>query len=200
MKKLSEQQRRFLKRQAERGNSISASSAGQRFVKRHAEEIKYAHEHHAFLSRTGLASQGHFNVPARTLRRVPILVPEVLSLKNNFDETIDCLEILRRSVLQENRSVMLYFDRVQVLEPAATLLLTAEIYRCRNLRAARTGHMVNGTFPDNKSTFLQLREMGFYRLIDVDDEFESQGPEDPDRPFFVPFRTFNSVNRSEGVV
>ena len=90
---------------------------------------------------------------------------------------------------------MLYFDKVEELEPAAALMLTAEIYRCRNLRPGRGKPLVTGNYPKSRNVFLQLREMGFYDLIGVRRLEEiPDGRDQEDRPFFIRFRTFKGVD------
>jgi hypothetical protein len=108
---------------------------------------------------------------------------------------MNAIALLRDSVLLRNEPVMIYFDQVASLEPAALLLLIAEIYRCRNLRPSRGGRIVNGNYPTQKDVFLQLREMGFYRLIEVDERLSiPDGEQKKDRPYFIPFATHKGVN------
>lgn len=124
--------------------------------------------------------------------RVPVLLPAELSLRTNYDATVAAIEQIREFVLGQNRPVILYFDHVAKLEPSATLLLTAEIFRCRKLRPFGKHFMVHGTYPKRKDVFLQLREMGFFDLIGVGaHEHIPDDPETPDRPWFLPFHSFN---------
>jgi hypothetical protein len=102
--------------------------------------------------------------------RIPILIPEQLSLRDNHQETIDAVRMLRDTVLIGRRPTYLCFDKVRILEPAATLLLVAEIFRCRQLRKWRGGETVIGNYPLTSEPFFQLREMGFYRLLSVDEQ------------------------------
>lgn len=132
--------------------------------------------------------------PIRTTDRRQIMLPAVFSLRTNRDATLAVIDALRRSVLLGRRPVLLHFRDVEELEPAATLMLTAEIFRCQHLRAGRGSRMVNGTYPAKAEILHQLREMGFYRLLDVNDRRDV--PESVDRagrPFFVPFRSYMKV-------
>lgn len=191
MKKLTARQRAHFKRKAtKRRRSTQRLVARRKVAFEEAEARIGAHSH--FLSENGLPQFGRTS--RATLARYPILLPAVLSLRDYYEATVKCIQLLRDAALNQHRSIMLYFDRLTTLEPAATLLLTAEIYRCKNLRPARNGLLVNGNYPTDKSTILQLSEMGFYRLIDVPERDDVLRDDDADRPYFVPFRTFKGVD------
>jgi hypothetical protein len=128
--------------------------------------------------------------------RIPLMVPEVFSLRDNHEETVGIVRRMRDTVLSENRPVQLYFDQLRKLEPAAALLLVAEIFRCRQLRPFRAGHSVTGNYPQEKEIFFQLREMGFFRALSVD-SYEKQIPDERprgERPHFIGFQTMSSVH------
>ena len=64
--------------------------------------------------------------------------------------------------------------------------------------------MVIGTYPGSTEVFLQLREMGFYKVMRVDelDDFPDER-ERTGRPYFLPFSSFNLVHAEsmvDGVV
>ena len=126
--------------------------------------------------------------------RVPIQLPRQISLNQNFEETAVLLNEIRHLVLHERQPVFLIFDEVEYVEPAAALVLTAEIYRCRNLCRTRIGHSVHGSYPKEPELFFQLREMGFYQLIEVQD-FSRTLPTEAvgDWTRFLPFRSFQRV-------
>ena len=135
--------------------------------------------------------------PPRDRRRTPLSIPQTLSFRTNFDETARVIAEIRRSVFSAHTPVALYFDDLRELEPAATLVLTAEIHRCRQLRPWRNGLMVNGTYPGDRDAFASLRKLGFFDLIGVDDRSalgEAPPAADPAKPFFFKFRTFNTVD------
>jgi hypothetical protein len=122
------------------------------------------------------------------------MLPRDISLRDNYAETVELVTKIRDVVLRGNTPVQLYFDQVRTLEPAATLLLVAEIFRCRQLRRWRGGHSVMGNYPSSSETFFQLREMGFYQLLDVDARDSLPDGRPPvERPHFIRFRTMNSV-------
>lgn len=128
--------------------------------------------------------------------RIPIMVPEVFSLRENHQQTVATVKVLRDTVLSDKRPVQLYFDQLKKLEPAAALLLVAEIFRCRQLRPFRTGYSVTGNYPADREIFFLLRELGFFRALSVDSH-EKQIPDDRprgERPHFIGFQTMNSVH------
>ncbi|UYO51673.1 hypothetical protein [Rhodopseudomonas palustris] len=191
MKKLTVRQRAHFKRKAtKRSRNTRRLVARLKLASEELEGRITSHSH--FLKEHGLPQFGRTS--RATLMRYPILLPEVLSLRDNYEETVASIEELRDAALNQHRSIMLYFDRLTSLEPAATLLLTAEIYRCKNLRPARNGLLVNGNYPTDNSIILQLSEMGFYRLIDVPELDNVLRDDEADRPYFVPFRTFKGVD------
>jgi|SRR5215470_5468212 len=59
--------------------------------------------------------QGTYNVPRPKQRaRIPIMIPENLSLRHNHQETVDVVKLLRDTVLLEHTPAELYFDRLSV--------------------------------------------------------------------------------------
>lgn len=156
--------------------------------KAEARLVIQSREHLAF------ATQHHVR-HAKDLTRLPILLPIKLSLRDNYDETVAAITELRQRVLIDRQPVTLYFDKVEELEPAATLMLIAEIYRCRNLRPGRGNLKVTGNYPKSNNVFLQLREMGFYQIIGVDERIDIPDVrEQGSRPYFIRFRTYKGVD------
>ena len=138
-------------------------------------------------------SRGIAAIP-RNSKRVVIWLPQTLSLRDNFAGTVNIITQIRDAVLKRNTPVMLRFDDVVSIEPAATLMLAAEIDRCRRLRTIAGGLVVNGNYPQDTDLFLQLREMGFYRIIGVPDREEIPDErETANRPRFLRFFSFNDV-------
>src|SRR5207245_2465390 len=124
--------------------------------------------------------------PPSQWEREMIVLPKRLSLRDNYEATVAAINQMRETVLVQNRPVLLYFDHVTEIEPAATLLLTAEADRCRRLRAFKGQYMVTGTYPGSPDVFFQLRDMGFYKVMRAE-EFEEDIPDGrhrADRPFF----------------
>jgi hypothetical protein len=108
--------------------------------------------------------------------RVPLAVPPVLSLRDTYEETIGLVNELRSLVLDRYLPVGLYFDNVQEIEPAAAMVLTAEIHRCRNLRRRSGEPLVSGTYPKKQAIYDQLRSLGFFRLLRLSTSNHQVGP------------------------
>ncbi|WP_166295358.1 hypothetical protein [Bradyrhizobium sp. 2S1] len=127
--------------------------------------------------------------------RVPIMIPETLSLRDNYDETVAVLETMRELVLGQRTPVFLYFNQLKHLEPAAALLLVAEVFRCRQLRIWRHEASITGNYPVDSAIFFQLREMGFFHVLGLTamEEVTDKRPQG-ERPYYVHFRTMNSVH------
>ncbi|MCA1510248.1 hypothetical protein [Bradyrhizobium sp. NBAIM01] len=123
------------------------------------------------------------------------MIPSVFSLRTNYEETVAVLATIRDLVLGRRIPVFLYFNQLQELEPAAALLLVAEVFRCRQLRVWRSGRSVIGNYPSDRNVFFQLREMGFFRVLGLNeiDEIEDQRPRG-ERPYYVRFHSMNSVH------
>lgn len=118
-----------------------------------------------------LVAEYHSRLPLDAPRRnrIALVVPSELSLKDNYEETVAFIDALRLHALQEFRPVDLFFENVVYLEPAALTVLTAEIHRCRNLRRIGGKPAVSGYYPTDPAIYRQLREIGFFRLLDIAD-------------------------------
>jgi hypothetical protein len=103
------------------------------------------------------------------LNRRPIILPEVFSFWDNYQETADALLAIREHGLAKRVPLTIRFDRVKHLDPSATLALAAEIFRCRKLRVYRDGTFVTGNYPNDPIIHSQLSEMGFFRLLGISD-------------------------------
>lgn len=82
-------------------------------------------------------SERHQVARPRQRARLPIMLPEIFSLRENFEETVRSVALLRDAALRHHTPIQLYFDRIEKLEPAAALFLVSEVYRCGQLRKWR---------------------------------------------------------------
>ncbi|WP_420723927.1 ATP-binding protein [Hwanghaeella sp. LZ110] len=129
--------------------------------------------------------------------RVSIELPENISLTTNYKETIEFINKLRDFVIVKNMPVMLHFDNVVSVSPAAALVMTAEIYRCRNLRPGRNGVVpVNGNWPEDPRARKILKDMGFYKLMNLPDRAPTEESEEQDLKIHLGFASLNTVNAS----
>jgi len=156
--------------------------------KRRSQEIAARQvQYRQILAAQGLVARGDM------LRR-PIVLPEVLSFWDNYDQTVSAFEEIRRYGLQENRPLEIRFDKVKQLEPSATLALAAEIYRCQKLRVFKGARFVSGNYPLDPTVHAQLRDMGFFKLIEIAEYPENSPPESPKiRPVYLQFLTDTQV-------
>ncbi|WP_342249354.1 ATP-binding protein [Sphingomonas sp. OTU376] len=185
MKKLSEEEKLERLRVARRREARTRN----RVLRRAQTKAQRAAFHRELVSFT----QAHKLKMPTDVDRVPILLPKILSLRDNYAATVSAIAELRDAVLLRNTPAMLYFDHVQEIEPAATLLLVAEVFRCRNLRPfGGKNRMVHGTYPAKMDVLLQLRDMGFYDLIGINPRNElPDDRESEHRREFLPFHSFN---------
>lgn len=107
------------------------------------------------------------NIPVdRELGRRQIVLPEIFSLANNFDATVGAVAELRTCVMGNRQRAMLFFEHVREIEPAAALLLAAELFRCRRLHMGLSG-FASGTYPQSPEVYRQMEEMGFFKLLKI---------------------------------
>jgi hypothetical protein len=169
-KQLQAQKRLQLKRERRRIRRVSSKRRAS------AEFASLLHHYQAALPS---------NAPRR--KRIPLIVPKVLSLKENYAETVGFINDIRTHALQEYRPVDLFFGDVEKLEPAALTVLTAEIHRCRNLRGKKS---VSGYYPTDIEIFRQMSDIGFFRLLSITDRAPKRSDEDSEPTKFVlPFVT-----------
>lgn len=130
----------------------------------------------------------------RNLARHQLILPETLSFRENFAETSATIDVIRAKALNENTPVFIHFDRVRLLEPAAALVLVAEVYRCQKLRVFRSGRFISGNYPVDAAVHEQLRGMGFFKLLGIAENV-SQLTENGNigQPIFLKFVTGTRV-------
>lgn len=95
---------------------------------------------------------------------IDLMVPELMCLDTNYEETVEFVQTLRRRALVQRRPVRLIFDHAKVIKASALLLLLAEMHRCRIVRGK---HLVTGTYPPNEKLERMLCAMGFFDILNV---------------------------------
>ena len=129
------------------------------------------------------------------LERAQIILPSSLSLTTNYAATMQAVAEMRWHALSERRSLMLHLSTLEVVEPAAALVLVAEIDRIRHLRGRDA---VTGTYPNDPKVHQLLCDMGFYSLLKVAEIGDRpRGDADPHKPIFLRFISDKRVPAEE---
>jgi anti-sigma regulatory factor (Ser/Thr protein kinase) len=186
MKKLKESEKIIIVRQLRKRNGRTKLRRMRR-TKRLAEIDKRSVQYRQMLL------DQHLIVSGNPIRR-PIILPVNLSFWENYNETARVIDDIRQYGLRLNLPLEVRFDRVRQLDPSATLALAAEIYRCQKLRVYRGGRFVSGNYPHDATVHAQLRDMGFFKLLQLSDHAghlpaELRGA----RPVFLSFITDTKV-------
>lgn len=115
-------------------------------------------------NRTGGHYSSKFAVAVSGQPWIDLMVPEVMCLDSNYDETVQFVSEIRRLALGQRRAVRLVFDNAKTIKASALLLLLAEMHRCRLARGPR---LVTGTYPENQKLERMLCAMGFFDILKV---------------------------------
>lgn len=143
--------------------------------------------HSAIIYESGLS--GHIDRDRR-----PVILPQVFSYSENYEETQRAINEIIYHGIKRSTPIEVRFDKVEKIEPAATLALAAEIYRCRKLRVFRRGEFVTGNYPESALINANLSEFGFYSLLKIADRPKiSDQIDQTERPIFLRFLTSNRV-------
>lgn len=127
----------------------------------------------------------------RDLTRSQIVLPSIMSLTINHDETVAALRSIRTTVLEKGQAVMLHFNALQHMEPAAALALVAEIHRLQGLRGY---FAVHGTYPSSQDIYELLKEMGFFSLLKIHERTDIKPLEyKSERPIYLRFLSDTKV-------
>lgn len=140
---------------------------------------------------SALVNEHRSSLPFQPLstKRIPLMVPKQLSLKENYQETVALVHAVRSYALDSFLPVDLYFDEVEQVEPAALIVLAAEIHRCRNLRRSGGRPLVHGTYPRDPVVCAQLNRMGFFKLLRLADDEKPEAQSADPHVVMLPFLT-----------
>jgi anti-sigma regulatory factor (Ser/Thr protein kinase) len=123
------------------------------------------------------------------VNRQPVILPSIFSFAKNYEGTVGVLQFIREHALERGQPVLLHFEHVIEIEPAAALALVAEIYRVRNLM---TRSSVHGTYPRDWEVYEGLSNMGFFKLLEIVERDDKPHEEtDPEKPVYLQFLTDN---------
>ena len=117
------------------------------------------------------------------LRREQIIVPEVLSLQDNYEQIAALLYRMREVALSDRRPIMVHLNHVKQVETAAALVLVAEMDRIRRFTNFA---FVHGTYPQDWEVMKSLSDMGFFAVIRAHQLPPQRGHREL-RPVFFPF-------------
>lgn len=127
----------------------------------------------------------------RNIDRKPLVLPKIFSLSSNYIETAEVISSIRECIFENNNSVMLHFENVEVVEPAASLALVSEIHRVHSL-VGRS--YISGTYPRSRSVYLSLCDMGFFSLLKIIEISDAPREESAEEyPIYLRFISDNRV-------
>ena len=125
------------------------------------------------------------------LERRPVILPNNFSLSTNYGETVGAIQMMREMAFTDFCPIMLHFEHVTHIEPAAALALVAEIHRIRSLRGVKA---ITGTYPRRRDVYLSLCDMGFFSLLNIAERSDvPRQVDDRDGPIFLRFLSDNRV-------
>lgn len=126
------------------------------------------------------------------IARHQLILPAQFSLSANYEPTASILEAIREVALRRGQRILLHFEHVTDIEPAAALALVSEIYRVRNLR---TASFITGTYPRDWDVYLALSNMGFFKFLSIVDRADApRAAPDPSKPIYLKFMTDNRAD------
>lgn len=97
---------------------------------------------------------------------IPIKVPEIMDLNENFESTVSFFLKLRDICDDDKKRFFLDFKQLKHISPAAALAFTAEIDRVRKVRFINRLRVKDFSKWDT-DTKLQLRDMGMFDLLGI---------------------------------
>jgi hypothetical protein len=92
-----------------------------------------------------------------------LYVPEIISLFDNYEETVVFINTLHERVFRYEEYVRLNFDKCKTVSMEACVYLAAEIQRCNHI----VPESVTGTYPKDDSVYFFINELGFFSLLGI---------------------------------
>ncbi len=136
------------------------------------------------LRRKQKATQNHLPTPNKQ-GELKISAPEIFSLDENFEKVVECINSVQKIAFgkrQKGIKKIVDFSAIRKLEPAAALVLSAEMDRWKRLTGFKP---VPYELPNwDIQILLQFQEMGLFKLLY---EIETQTKESPIVQW-IPFR------------
>ena len=164
-----------------------------RYTRAEARSVSFHFKRAMEAEQIRLAIENGVPVPSEPWR-YQIFLPEIFSLSENFEQSNQCLNLIREMGLNARYPILLRLENLKSIDPTAALVLVAEIYRCRHLRAHRSGTFITGTYPRDLPICRSLANMGFFQLLKVSpkDDPEQDVSEDL-LPIYLKFHTANQI-------
>lgn len=103
------------------------------------------------LNRRKQAGRLHLNVPAH------------MSLLENYEETVEFINTIKRIVFEDGLFVFLNFFTCNNISFETCVVLAAEIDRCTR----KIPNSVTGSYPKDPHVYFFLNEMGFFHLLNI---------------------------------
>lgn len=100
---------------------------------------------------------------SKAATRVPVKVPQNMSLFENYDVCIGFIEEVKRYVFVENSFVFLDFSQCTKISAEMCVVLAAEIDRCNKI----VPDSVFGAYPTDQDVYFMLNELGFFHLLGI---------------------------------
>lgn len=139
-------------------------------------------------------------VRSATVDHIRIIPPAVMSLTDNYEETVACLRKLKTATATPNaqrfrNSVFIDFSTIERLSTAAALVLAAEIDRWRKLKGAK----LQAKNPDNwhPNVARILKDLGFFELVDMQVPANLNGDGDNAEFTILPLVSCNTLDRKK---
>jgi hypothetical protein len=123
-----------------------------------------------------------------------VKLPEVFSLRENFEESLAAINTIRRIVINERQRVFIDFSTVDKIGVSCALALSAEIYRCKYIRPGRGPRIINGNYPKNEEVYKKLYYMNFYRIFGIGEPVGYDDPKDDGGNYHFMMQAFSKVD------
>jgi hypothetical protein len=95
--------------------------------------------------------------------RLHLKVPENLSIVENYEETMEFINSIKRTVFEDDLFIFLDFSGCKSISSETCVVLAAEIDRCKR----KVSDSVTGSYPSNPEVYFFLNEIGFFELLKI---------------------------------
>ncbi|MCK6417386.1 MAG: hypothetical protein L6Q57_00385 [Alphaproteobacteria bacterium] len=124
--------------------------------------------------------------------RMHMKVPQVMSLFENYEETIQFINEISESIFKQELFVFLDFSQCKKISSETCVVLAAEIERCTR----KIPRSVLGSYPQYAGVYHFLNELGFFHLLGI----RSSKPTFDDLPEVDVVRLQSGQDNPEGLI